>query len=245
MREWDQLYRRLNATIKHQRSVALFAELARTQSLLAQFDTPDELVVFLGQLYKDPRSNDIYLWMVELWRRGAICHVDLAGRLLCLGLWRLLNRVYAQQERFWPDRESDLTSEIARCLATVVRGTDLTRVACVAQTLARDTERAVIKVRQHELAHQRPDRGADVWPWQPWSPSSVDDHHEGNGLLADRIEFLSSALGRDFEIVLAAYESGCDLAAVGGHFGFSEEEVKRRLRRAWRRIRRLQQNRIE
>src|SRR5258708_2907034 len=91
MREWEQVHRDLNATIRYPKIVRFYADIARERTELAPFDTPVALVAFLERLHRDPTGNLIYLSIVEIWRRGSLCYADVAGRILWLGLWPLLN----------------------------------------------------------------------------------------------------------------------------------------------------------
>ena len=153
MREqWERLRRELAVTIRDPRIVRLFVEVARQEAALGTYPTPLDLASHLEQLRRDPAGNALYLVLVEVWRRGPAARADLTARILWLGLWPLLNRLYTRQEPFWRGEEDDLASEIARCLATNVRGTDFTRVESVALTLARNTERTLIKTRQATFA---------------------------------------------------------------------------------------------
>jgi hypothetical protein len=242
MREWEQVRHVLAASIQVSRTVKLYADMAREHAPLAQFETPVALTDFLQRLQKDAVTNPHYLAIVDVWRRGSLCHSDLAGRLLWLGLWPLLNALYWRQAKHWSGRENDLTSEIGRCLVTVLRATELSHVESVALTLMRDTERDVVELRQAELAEAAlvP---VESWPEVAWALADVD----GRSFAADDDDDLEAVLGSDFELARAAYENGCDYETLGREFRLDAEEIRRRLRRALRRVRKrlARKNRIE
>lgn len=244
MREWEQVRRGLDTRIRQPRTVRIYVDVAKERAPLAHFATPTELVAFLERLHRDPSSNDILLSVVATWRDSALCQAELAAHILCLGLWSLLSALYHRQRHYWDEREAELPSEITRSLATVARGTDLSRVESVALTLVRDTERTLVKRHQREIAHLEVDRDPAIW--FRFETPRHENADESDQLPADRIEYLRAALGPDFDIVMAAYETGCDFDRMGAHFGLTEDEIKRRIRRAWRRLRKLQgRNRAE
>jgi len=54
--------------------------------------------------------------------------------------------------------------------------------------------------------------------------------------LADPAGVLRQQLGPDFELAVAAYKNGCDYEALGREFGLVDQEIRQRIRRAWRRV---------
>ena len=112
--------------------VRLCAEIARLRVELSPFETPSLLAGHLEALRGDPAGNDLYIAVLDVWRVGTACHADVAGRVLWLGLWPLLDVLYWRQRKFWAGVENELASEIGRCLTTVLRATDVTRGASVA-----------------------------------------------------------------------------------------------------------------
>jgi hypothetical protein len=239
--QWERVRRDLSTTIRLPKIVRLYAEIARPRLELAPFETPSTLARHLEALRSDPAGNDLYLSVLDLWRRSAASHADVAGCVLWLGLWPLLDALYWRQRRFWAGEENDLISEIGRCLTTVLRATDVTRVASVALTLVRDTERDLKERRQADLADQNRDWSSVVLPWQACTTVGSEGEPER---LADTTGAIKQQLGSDFELTVAAYQSNCDYEVLRRQFGLADEEIRRRIRRAWRRIR-TRVNRIE
>jgi hypothetical protein len=235
----------MGATIRCPRIIQAYLEIARQRAALKGFETPEALIDYLAALGRDPAGNGAYLSLIEVWRRGSICHADVAGRVVWLGLWPLLNWLYSEQVKFWWGEENELTSEIGRCLATVLRGTNLTRVESVALTLVCDTKRDLRRRRQAELADDHREWSTVIPPWQAFMKTDPSNTSEPEWL-ADVDGALQNDLGPDFKLAVAAYESRCDFDLLGRMFGLTEEEIRRRLQRAWRRIRRRsKKNRIE
>ena len=240
---WERIHRGLNNTIRLPRMVRLYVEMARYRSPLAPFQTPHLLVEHLDRVRTDPIANDVYRSMVDAWRRGPICYSEVAGQILWLGLWPLLNRLYWAQLGYWRDQENDLASEIGRCLTIVLRGTDLTRVDRVALTLIRNTQRDLIERRQAQLFGDDQDWSSLQLPWQSFMDASPN---EAPARIVDVAGALKQCLGPDFDLAVAAYDSRCDYEQLTRQFGLEEEEIRRRIRRAWRRVRRqMKRNRIE
>src|SRR5690349_18872607 len=109
--QWERVRRDLSAAIRLPRIVRLYVEIARQRVELAPFETPSKLAGHLEVLRGDPAGNDLYLSVLDVWRRGAASHADVAGRVLWLGLWPLLDALYWRQRRFWLGEENDLISE--------------------------------------------------------------------------------------------------------------------------------------
>jgi len=240
---WERVRRDLSTTIRLPKIVRLYAEIARQRVELALFETPSALAGHLGALRSNPAGNNLYLSVLDVWRSSAAGHADVAGRVLWLGMWPLLDALYWRQRKFWLGEENELTSEIGRCLTTVLRATDVTRVASVALTLVRDTERDLRERRQADLADEHRDWSSVVLPWQACTTVGSEGEPER---LADVTGAIKQELGSDFELAVAAYESGCDYEVLQRQFGLADEEIRRRIRRAWRRIRgRMHKFRIE
>ena len=240
---WEQVRRDLKATIRYPKVVRLYLEITRQRSLLAPFETPAALAEHLEKLRRNPSGNDLYMSIIDVCRVGAIRHADVAGRILWLGLWPLLSWLYWRQLKFWREEENDLASEIGRCLTTVLRGTDLTRAESVALTLVRNTERDLVERRQAQIADYNWDWSSVLLPWQACM-TQMDDSEPAR--LADAAGVLRQQLGPDFELAVAAYKNGCDYEALGREFGLVDQEIRKRIRRAWRRVRKhMRKNRIE
>jgi hypothetical protein len=228
---WEGVRTALTVRIQSSSALIRFDEIAGQNHALRAFGAPVALASWLQTAREDERANTLLRLMVAIWRGGAP-YAEVANQVLWIGLWPLLNAIYRRQLWYWGGREQELISEIGIRLATVLRGTNLTRVTSVALTIARNTERDVIEARQARLRD----------PWNSLVVSWLGDlpADRGRTRIEHVADHLARVLGADFELVVAAYETGCDYGVLIRRFGLTEAEIRRRLRRAWRRVRERQ-----
>jgi hypothetical protein len=228
---WEGVRIALTVRIESPSTSARYSEIASRHHALRAFAEPAALARWLQTARDDERANVVLRVLVTVWRAGPP-YAELANQVLWLGLWPMLSNIYRRQIWYWGDREHELISEIGIRLATVLRGTNFTRVGSVALTIARNTERDVIEARQARLRD----------PWNSLVISWLGDLPADRG--RTRIEHvaddLARVLGADFDLVVAAHDTGCDYSVLIRRFGLTPTEIRRRLRRAWRRVRERQ-----
>jgi DNA-directed RNA polymerase specialized sigma24 family protein len=128
---------------------AEFTELQAIEPKLARFTGASALLDHLTQVSHDLEETDqIYAGLVRAVQAG--CATSVAHSLLWCGLWPGLDRVYRRRLRLFRQRLDELTSAISIAFTELVSRIDLQRVARVAATLVRSTDRDMMYALRRE-----------------------------------------------------------------------------------------------
>lgn len=228
--EWERLHAEMVVGVRSTHAVVVYREIVRRHAGLARFPEPMSLATHLEQLRDHGQANVLYLSLLDTWRARDPPAARVSAEIIWLALWPLLTVVFRRQRGFWTGQEDDLVSEIGASLGRVARVTDFARVESVALTLARNTERYLVATQRAALRTSlRLTEDLDE------APALIEDEPRPDSSV-EAPEWLERILGVDTELVVAAYRSGCDYDFLVAHFGLGRDEIRRRLRRAYRRF---------
>ena len=235
---WKQLHGQFLRSSRTPQAVREFATLKATIPHLQRFADPAATLSFLGDRRGDLNEKDaLYAALVgTVQTRAAGCST--ASTLLWLGLWPVLTALYRSKEKDFVDEPDELVSEISEWFLTAISRADLSRIARVAATLARNTERNLAEQQMWDRrAVQHLVYEADLTA----SPNAVVPTGSGLSVAAeveDIHRWLEEIVGEeDADLVVGVAVLGESQADMGDKLGISRGLAQRRYHRAMGKLR--------
>jgi RNA polymerase sigma-70 factor (ECF subfamily) len=241
---WEELHDGLLRSIDSRESVTSFEEIKRRRMPCAPFRGPAAVAAFLVDKGSGLVGRDRVLrCLVEEAREGNARRVALA--LLLLGLWPPLASIFRKRSHLFQREAHDIELEIVERFIAQIRRIDLGRVACLAATLVRNTERDLVDARLRERARAAkcdavtPDALAapDADEPPPASPFGLPADQSDVEHVAGLRRWLLSAVGPDADLIVDAVIHGRSRLDLAASRGISHAAARKRLERALARAR--------
>jgi hypothetical protein len=242
---WEELHTGLLRSMERRESVESFEELQGRSPPLAPFSGPAAVAAFLVARGNGlARRDRVLRCLVEETRGGTAKRTALA--LVLLGLWPALDAIFRKRSHLFQREAHDIELEIIEHLIAQVHRIDLARVACLAATLVRNTDREVVDARLRE--HARAAKSEAVTPDAIVAPAADGGPPRGSrfGLPAGESEaahvaalrsWLQSAIGDDADLIVEAVINERGRLELAGSLGISHAAARKRLERALERAR--------
>ncbi|HXT99650.1 MAG TPA: hypothetical protein VN903_01570 [Polyangia bacterium] len=242
---WEELHAGLLRSIDGRASVESFAELQGRSPALAPFSGPVAVADFLVNRRNGiARRDRVLRCLVEETRGGRAKRTALA--IVLLGLWPALDAIFRKRSHLFQREAHDIEMEIIEHLIAQVQRIDLARVACLAATLVRNTERDVVDARVRERT--RAAKSDAVTPDAIVAPAIDDELVAASrfGLSVGQSEaqhvtalrsWLQSAVGHDADLVVEAVINQRSRVELAASLKISHAAARKRLERALDRAR--------
>ena len=246
---WEALRSGLMRSIESGESVAAFQTI-REGTRLSSFPEPAAVVTYLVGPVGDCEAKDRILEQLVLTLKAEQA-TPVVTSILVLGLWPGLDAAFNRRARLFRHQEADLAAELLQRIIAEARALDLTRVARIAATLVRNTERRVLQARLREtaVADCRQDLSAcvgDVSSAVSSASTLSSTPTTGRSDVAS-VEvlraWLGDVVGRDADLVVEIVLLERTPTELAHLIGLPPETVRKRLQRALARARRAMERR--
>ena len=237
---WPSLNERLVHSTETHSFHPRFKALRGSSDVLRPFAGPRALLERLhARDGKDEEKNRILGALVAAAQAGGGAG-EAASTLLWLALWPGLDAIHRRLSRFYASAPEDLVSEITGRFTANIHRLNLNSVHRIAASLVRNVERDIRSSLQAYWADEarRSDEAMDEIASAPGTgfllalPDGVDVD-VATGLLTER---LRAWIGDDADIVVAIAIHGESSHEVAARLGIDAEAVRKRYRRALRRL---------
>jgi RNA polymerase sigma-70 factor (ECF subfamily) len=241
---WEALHESLAHAVRTLEAAKKFTGSRRKKRALARFADAISLLEYLNSKSGDLDEKDaIYAALIEL-VQGRGEEADVAMALAWLGLWPALDAIFRRRLRHFRDVPEELVSEIASCFTSQMQRADLSRIARVAATLTRNTERDVREGRRAawDEAARRADLPEDHELADPAPPPELSELGLPSDLTPEEEVAAIRALlvpivGDDADLVIGAAIYGDSQHELADQLGITHEAARKRFQRALGRLR--------
>ena len=225
-----------------------FTQVQQRYPALVGFVDPESLIDYLRSKDEDLDKKDVVIGLLVRIVQSRGAGAPLASSLLWLGMWPSLEGILARRASLFPGSPEELVSEVADCFTSVVESLDFGLVRRVAATLARSTEREIVRRRLRVWLEES--RRADlpgeselgvVDPVEPREPPPPSRFGLGENLpdeeaVAELRSQIAPITGdENVDLVIDAVVRGQDQHQLAERFGLTHEAARKRVQRAlWR-----------
>lgn len=241
---WPTLHAKLMLSIRLFDAEVGFDALRRSHPELRHYVDPAALLDHLHRPREADDGKDRALAALLTIAQSDGPGRELATNLAWLALWPGLDAVYRRLWRHYRNAPDDLASEISERLTVAIHRFDVRRVRRVAATVLMNVERDVrAAIRGETTDHARRCDVCDDGARSPPVGYGASAFGLPDGLDADAAAAMCRAalvpmIGDDADLVVAVAIIGETNAAVAARLGLQRPAARKRVQRAYRRLRR-------